>query len=73
MTHQDFHYVGDGRGRRRVLVNGNEINHVIWADVTRGVLLYHPFPFRRHKTTRDEIYSRRLRGSIEVIMMEDSP
>lgn len=73
MTHHDSHYVGDGRGRRRVLVNGNVIKHVVWADITRGVLLYHPSPLRLHNNGRDEIHSRRLRGSIEVIMMEDSP
>lgn len=73
MTSHDFHYAGDGRGRRRVLMNGNEIKHVVWADITRGVLLYHPSPLRLHKNGREEIYSRRLRGRIEVIMMEGSP
>lgn len=73
MTRHNFHYVGDGLGRRRVLVNGNEIKYVVWVDITRGVLLYHPSPLRRHKNSRDEIYARRLRGSIEVIMMEGSP
>ncbi len=72
MTRQDFHYVGDGRGRRRVFVNGNEIKNVVWADITHGTLLYHPFPFRQHKNIRDEVYARRLRGRIEVIIMEGS-
>lgn len=71
MKRSDFHYVGDGRGRRRVYINGNQINHVVWADIGKGVLLFHPHPFRRHKNRRDEIYSRKLRGNIEIVPMED--
>ncbi|WP_312910957.1 hypothetical protein [Stutzerimonas nitrititolerans] len=35
---EHFHHWNDGRGVRRVFVNGNEIQRVIWADIKRGLL-----------------------------------
>lgn len=66
MSNEDFHYVGDGRGKRKVLVNGNEIKRCVWADVKRGVACFHPHPLRTHKRKRDEVYTRKLRGVITV-------
>lgn len=63
---EGFHHWNDGRGPRRVFVNGNEVWHAIWADTKRGVVEYHPIPFRFHKNRRDEIYTRRLRGVVTV-------
>ncbi|ECH2877677.1 hypothetical protein GFV06_09680 [Salmonella enterica] len=66
MRNDDFHCVGDGRGRRRVFVNGNEVKSCVWADVKRGVACIHPHPLRIHKRKRSEVYSRKLRGEIII-------
>jgi hypothetical protein len=31
------HHAGDGRGRRLVILDGSELNHVIWCDTLAGV------------------------------------
>ncbi|WP_336654253.1 hypothetical protein [Leclercia adecarboxylata] len=66
MRNDNFHCVGDGRGKRRVFVNGNELKSCIWADVKRGIACIHPHPLRIYKRKRDEIYSRKLRGVITI-------
>lgn len=66
MPNKTFHHWNDGLGLRKVTVNGNEIDRVVWADTDRGLLVYYPSPVRPHKKKRDEAYSRRLRGKIEV-------
>lgn len=62
----NFHYVGDGRGRRNIFINGNKIKNCIWADIERGIAVFCPNPFRAHKTKRDEVYSRKIRGKIII-------
>ncbi|MGY2685433.1 hypothetical protein ACVWVZ_004767 [Pseudomonas tolaasii] len=32
-----FHHCNDGRGKRRVYVNGNEIERVVWCDTAQGI------------------------------------
>ena len=66
MRNDNFHRVGDGRGKRRVFVNGNELKSYIWADIKRGIACIHPHPLQIHKRKRDEIYSRKLRGVITI-------
>jgi hypothetical protein len=44
MRNEDFHYVGDGRGKRQVFVNGHEIKLCVWADVKRGIACFLPHP-----------------------------
>lgn len=66
MRNDDFHCVGDGRGRRRVFVNGNEVKICVRADVKRGVACIHPHPLRINKRKRSEVYSRKLRGEITI-------
>ncbi|HCL6635064.1 TPA: hypothetical protein N2Q63_004708 [Citrobacter freundii] len=66
MSNDNFHYVGDGRGKRRVFVNGNELKSCIWADVERGIACICPHPLRIHRRKRDEVYSRKLRGVITI-------
>ena len=70
MLNRTFHHGNDGLGPRKVTVNGNEIDQVVWADIARGVLVYVPSPVRPHKNKRGEVYSRRLRGKIEVTFIE---
>lgn len=71
MKHSHIHWVGDGRGRRQVFVNGNLVNDVIYADTVKGIVTFTPHPLRLHKRKRDEVYTRKLRGSVEVLSMED--
>lgn len=66
---QHYHHWDDGRGPRRVMVNGNEIDGVMWADLKRGVVEFCPHPVRLRKD--GTIYKRRLRGRVEVELMDD--
>lgn len=66
MKNHDFHSCNDGRGPRRVFVNGNEMHGVIWADVSRGILRYKPLPMREHRKNKGDVYTRLLRGLITV-------
>lgn len=64
-----IHTVRDGRGKRKVSVNGNEIKNVVYVDTMKGIVKFHPSPIRLKKNT-DEVYSRTLRGhqvSVEFI------
>ena len=60
-----FHHFNDGRGKRRVYVNGNEIERVVWCDTSQGIAVFSPYPYRI-KHTGDEIYTRRVRGVVTV-------
>lgn len=44
-----IHTPSDGRGGRYVFVNGNKIDHVIYADTKKGIVKYHPHPIRIKK------------------------
>ena len=61
-----FHSPSDGRGRRRVLVNGNEISHVLWCDAVKGIACFAPKPLRLKRPGRDQVYTRILRGAVVV-------
>lgn len=63
-----IHHPGDGRGPRRVFVNGNEIDGVIFADTAKGVVEFVPPPARVKKNS-DTVYTRKLRGSVTVEFM----
>ena len=65
-----FHHYNDGRGKRRVYVNGNEIERVIWCDTEQGIAVYAPLPLRPKKPGCDEVYTRRLRGVVTVERMD---
>lgn len=70
MPQPTFHSAGDGRGRRSVHVNGNEITHVLWCDTEAGVVVFVPQPIRVKRTARDEVYTRRLRGQVTVVSLD---
>lgn len=70
MPHPTFHSAGDGRGRRSVRVNGNEISHVLWCDTHAGVVVFVPQPMRVKRNARDEVYTRRLRGRVAVAPLD---
>lgn len=62
---EHIHTPHDGRGLRDVFVNGNRIDHVVWADTRKGVVWFMPAPVR--VTRAGEVYARRLRGQVEVV------
>ncbi|MCM2461064.1 hypothetical protein HGO40_11290 [Pseudomonas sp. CG7] len=63
-----FHHYNDGRGKRRVYVNGNEIERVIWCDTSIGVAVFCPYPLH-FDPRREQVYTRRLRGTVTVEKM----
>ncbi|MCF5224660.1 hypothetical protein [Pseudomonas syringae] len=70
MPHPTFHTAGDGRGLRRVFVNGNEIDDVLWCDTAVGIVVYAPRPARAKRPAREEVYTRRLRGRVAVTLRD---
>lgn len=60
-----IHHSGDRRGPRKVFVNGNEIDNVIFADTEKGIVEFVPLPARVKKNS-DTVYTRKLRGSVTV-------
>lgn len=64
MQNPDVHYAGDGLGPRDVFVNGNPINHVVYANPAKGVVEFAPHPHRAKRN--GEIYIRNLRGTVIV-------
>ena len=66
---ESFHHFNDGRGKRRVYLNGNEIERVVWCDTSKGIAVFYPYPYRI-KHAGDEVYSRRLRGVVRVERVE---
>lgn len=61
-----FHSHADGRGNRVVLVNGNAVDNVLWCDTDAGVVIYAPRPVKVKRPEREEVYTRRLRGTVTV-------
>jgi hypothetical protein len=55
----------------KVLVNGNEIECVAVADTDRGEVIFYPQPLRVMKN-KDEVYSRKLKGVVEVVFVDDN-
>ena len=62
---EHIHKPDDGRGLRKVFVNGNEIDGVTYADTKLGIVIYAPKPYRVAKG-KDYIYTRKLRGTVTV-------
>lgn len=54
----------------RVYVNGNEVKEAVMADTEKGVVEYIPTPIRAKKNS-DELYTRKLRGVVTVVPMND--
>lgn len=64
MQNPDVHFAGDGLGPRDVFVNGNPINHVVYANPAKGIVEFAPHPLRAKRN--GEIYTRNLRGTVIV-------
>ena len=65
MVEEHIHQPDDGRGRRRVFVDGKEISRVLYADTRKGFVRYVPFPMRA-KRNGEEVLTRIRRGKVEV-------
>ncbi|MCE6007578.1 hypothetical protein [Acinetobacter soli] len=63
-----YHSANDGKGNRRIYVNGNLVTNVLWANEQRGLVCYSPYPFKINKR-KGEIYTRLLRGNVRVEMI----
>lgn len=59
------HVAGDGRGPRRVLCNGVEMERVVYADTVRGIVRYVDGPIQTHKYGK-RVIQRTKRGKVEV-------
>lgn len=54
-----------------VFVNGNKVDHALYADTERGIVRYAPRPLRAKKPERDRVYTRQLRGAVTVVPAGD--
>jgi hypothetical protein len=80
MKPDTFHHTNDGRGLRRVYVNGLEVGMggeifglCIWADTRKGLVQWAPLPTRIKKPEGDEVYTRLLRGHVTVEFVDERP
>ncbi|SOS34715.1 hypothetical protein CFBP6411_03358 [Pseudomonas syringae group genomosp. 3] len=62
---ESFHNCNDGRGVRRVYVNGNEIQLVVWCDTRQGIVVFLPHPFKVNRRS-GTVVTRRLKGVVTV-------
>ncbi len=70
MQNPDVHYAGDGLGPRDVFANGNPINHVVYANLVKGVVEFAPRPLRVKRN--GEIHTRKLHGTVIVKLQQRS-
>ncbi len=68
-----FHSAKDGKGFRRVYVNGNRIDRVAWANEEQGLVCFMPHIRLTKKDRRKgEIYTRLLRGNVRVEFIHET-
>lgn len=60
------HSAADGRGPRDVYLDGVKLEHVVWADDTRGRVLCrrHPYVLDRARGRTRNVF---LQGSVKVV------
>ena len=63
-----IHTQDDGRGNRRVLLNGKEVKNVIYADTEKGVVRFYPEPITLSGGC-EEILTKELIGTVIVESM----
>ena len=64
---QDWiHTPMDGRGVRKVLLDGKEIGNVVYANTKKGIVRVHPEPLKLDKH-RKRVIEKTLRGKVEVL------
>lgn len=64
MNQDHIHTPSDGRGNRRVFVDGAEVKQVTYADTITGVVTQIVNPVT--VATGGEVMTRTLRGKVEV-------
>lgn len=65
ILHSHIHHPSDGRGPRRVFVNGNPVPNCTYADTEKGIVRCHLNPPRIKKNS-SYFYERTLRGKVIV-------
>lgn len=65
-----IHNINDGRGRRRVLVNGAEVKGAFYADTREGVVLHYDSP-PVVAACGTECIQHTLQGKVEVEFIPD--
>ncbi|EWC39559.1 hypothetical protein [Stutzerimonas stutzeri] len=66
-----IHRAGDGRGVRKVFLDGEEIKMAVFADQKRGIVDRYRQPLKIH--SRDErLITERLHGRVEVVWQTSS-
>ena len=65
MSEPWIHEVGDGRGQRRVTLDGVEMKFVVYADERKGIAVYHDDPPQIDRTGECFI-ERTANGKVEV-------
>lgn len=60
-----IHTVDDGRGRRRVTVDGNQVDNVVYADTRKGIVRHADKPPRIHRHGK-RIIERTKHGRVEI-------
>lgn len=63
---QWIHEPSDGKGARRVLLNGEEIGRVVYADERKGFVRIHDNPPKLDKYKK-RIIERTLHGAVVVL------
>lgn len=63
MSH--VHTPSDGRGPRRVLLDGQVVEKVVYADTRKGVVRHYDTPVRLHKHGKRAL-QRTKHGKVEV-------
>jgi hypothetical protein len=64
-----IHTPNDGKGSRRVLVNGKEVRRCFFADTHRGIADCYRHPIKLNKWKKRAL-SRRMRGVVVVEPMQ---
>jgi hypothetical protein len=69
MVDPNIHTPGDGRGARRVYVDGKLMERVVYADTRRGIVRYEAFP-RRLDKLGERFIVRTRRGKVTVVPLD---
>ncbi len=64
-----IHKPDDGRGMRLVTLNGEPIQHCVYADTKRGVVIAHVMPLTLNRRG-DCIQTRRMKGRVVVEVVQ---
>lgn len=62
------HFVGDGKGRRKVTLDGEEVQWVTYADTAKGIVVYAPHPIE--VKANGDVRTRTLRGVVAVEFLD---